>query len=373
MTKNKKIIIAVIIGLIVVIATVATVIFFRCKATVDEVSDENLQIEYKTDYTNEDISIKLTTSSEYSIMYRVKPLDGDSESVENVTYIKYEEPIIITGNSHIYVKYINGYGTYSKEEYLIKIYNIDKVRPTIIRSEPLATTNTVKIDVIAFDDKEIAKIEVSIDNENYKEVVDNSYTFENLQEGTEYTIKIKVTDKAGNITEDEVNAKTKVTQKKETTNKNTSSNTTQKPGTSTSTNNTTNTTKPTTSGELSKAEKEAQARVIARQIASQCTGSTQLERVEKASKIVYGYYIRGVHKETGTDYRTAYGVFIKGEASCAGCCRALGMVLSEMGISYKHINENQWTHQWLELTMDGQPGWADANIGMAGYDAYPFR
>lgn len=123
---------------------------------------------------------------------------------------------------------------------------------------------------------------------------------------------------------------------------------------------------------LSKSEKNAQARVVARQIAASITGSTDLERVTKAARIVSGYYYSGVHKESGPDYNTPYGVFIKGESSCAGCTRALGMVLEEMGYSWKHVNENQWTHQWVTVNMDGQVGWADGQIGMAGYGAYPF-
>ena len=393
MKKSKKIIISVIISLIIIIAivvAVAVTLYFRNKAieeeklniaikTVAEVSEENLEIDYTPDYTNKDVILTLTTSSEDSIMYRIETIQEDEETTEqsveeNIEYEKYEEPITISENSNVFIKYVNSYGTYSKEEYMITINNIDKEIPTVTKKDITATTNTVKVDVEATDNIEITKIEVSIDNENYNEVTDNSYTFESLQEGTEYTVKIRVTDKAGNICEDEVKTTTKVTPKKETTNNNT-----KKPTNSSSKNSgsgTTSTTQPSTSstgsGELSQSEKDAQARVIAKQIASQCTEGTQLERVEKASSIVYGYYARGVHKETGTDYRTAYGVFIKGEASCAGCCRALGMVLSEMGISYKHINENQWTHQWLELTMDGQPGWADANVGLAGYGEYPF-
>ena len=81
----------------------------------------------------------------------------------------------------------------------------------------------------------------------------------------------------------------------------------------------------------------------------------------------------GVHSETGNDYYTAYGVFIKGESSCAGTTRALGMILEEMGYSWRHANENQWTHQWVIVdNMDGQVGWADGMIGMAGYGGFPF-
>lgn len=117
--------------------------------------------------------------------------------------------------------------------------------------------------------------------------------------------------------------------------------------------------------------KEAQARAVARQIANSITGSTDLEKITKAAQIVSEYYRRGVHKESGSDYYTAYGVFIKGEASCAGCTRALGMVLEYMGYSWKHANENQWTHQWVIVTMDGQEGYADGQVGWAGYGKHP--
>lgn len=127
----------------------------------------------------------------------------------------------------------------------------------------------------------------------------------------------------------------------------------------------------TSSGELTTAEKNAQARVIAKQIASSITGSTDLEKVSKAAQAVSAYYYKGVHKETGNDYYTAYGVFIKGESSCAGTTRALGMVLEEMGYSWKHANENLWTHQWVIITMDGKVGYADGQVGWAGYGSHP--
>lgn len=125
------------------------------------------------------------------------------------------------------------------------------------------------------------------------------------------------------------------------------------------------------SGGLTAAEKEAQARVIARQIANSITGNTDLEKVTKAAQAVEAYYARGIHKESGNDYYTAYGVFIKGESSCAGTTRALGMVLEEMGYSWQHVNENQWAHQWVIITMDGQVGYADGQVGLAGYGAHP--
>ena len=51
---------------------------------------------------------------------------------------------------------------------------------------------------------------------------------------------------------------------------------------------------------------------------------------------------------------------------------ALIMLLECMGYSPRHINENLYTHQWVELTMDGKTGWADGQIGMADYGDFPF-
>lgn len=96
-----------------------------------------------------------------------------------------------------------------------------------------------------------------------------------------------------------------------------------------------------------------------------------MEMVVSASEMVSSYYRKGVHKESGLDYSTAYGVFIKGESSCAGTTRALGMVLEYLGFKWTHANENLWTHQWVIVTMDGQVGYADGQVGWAGYGKHP--
>lgn len=134
---------------------------------------------------------------------------------------------------------------------------------------------------------------------------------------------------------------------------------------------TTGSTKPTTTA-LSAESKYNQARAVAEELAAGTTGSNDLERVYQAAQIVADYSSRATYTMEGKDYATAYGVFIKGEYSCAGSTRALGMLLECMGYSWKHVNENQYTHQWVEVTMDGQKGWADGQIGMAGYGEFPF-
>lgn len=372
--KRNVVVFIIVVIVIAIIVAIGAMLYFRYKAieeekhriaveTVDEVTDENLKVGYNKDYTNKDILLILESDSEYELVYKI-----GSESAE---YAKYESPITITENGSVLLKYRNIYGTYSRDEYRLEINNIDKEKPSIVKKEASATTNAVTVNVEANDNIAVSKVEASIDGANYKEVKANSCVFEGLNEGTEYTVKLRAQDSAGNLTEDEVKATTNVTPKQEVVKKQTTttkkSTTASGKSSSSSSSSKSSSGNSSSSGGLTKTQKEAKAREIAKQIAKNCTGSTQLEKVQKASRAVYGYYIKGVHKETGNDYYTAYGVFVLGESSCAGCCRALGMVLSEMGIKWKHINENKWTHQWLELTMDGQKGWADANVGFAGY------
>lgn len=120
------------------------------------------------------------------------------------------------------------------------------------------------------------------------------------------------------------------------------------------------------------AEKKAMALKVAREIADSIEPGTDLERVSQAARIVSAYCSQCVYTTEGKDYRQAYGVFIKGEYSCAGSTRALGMVLECMGYKWEHANENKWAHQWCVLVMDGQIGFADGQIGYVDYGEHPY-
>lgn len=119
-------------------------------------------------------------------------------------------------------------------------------------------------------------------------------------------------------------------------------------------------------------KREAKARAVAEEIAASITGGTDLERVSMAAAVVADYCSRAMYTMDGEYYATAYGVFVKGEYSCAGATRALGMLLECMGYSWTHVNENLYTHQWVEVYMDGQLGWADGQLGMAAYGSFPY-
>lgn len=116
----------------------------------------------------------------------------------------------------------------------------------------------------------------------------------------------------------------------------------------------------------------AVAREIVREIEEQYPDADHLERIALAAMAVSYEYSQGIHLESGNYYHTAYGVFVKRESSCAGCCRALGLVLSCMDYQWTHINENQWKHQWVTVIVEGETIWADGQIGWAGIGDYPF-
>ena len=116
---------------------------------------------------------------------------------------------------------------------------------------------------------------------------------------------------------------------------------------------------------------KAIARVIAKCSGKGKKGMKDIEKVSRAAYIVSAFTSRASYSMSGPYYSKPYGVFIAKECSCSGCTRALGMVLTIMGFDWVHVNENQYTHQWISLKMDGKKGYADGQIGMVGYGKHP--
>ncbi len=114
------------------------------------------------------------------------------------------------------------------------------------------------------------------------------------------------------------------------------------------------------------------AQLIAKCVQKKGKGVTDLLRVQQAAFFVYTFCQDCKYTMKGRDYRLAYGVFIAKKYSCAGSTRAMGMVLDCMGYKWKHVNANQYTHQWCKLKMDGKTGYADAMVGIAGYGKHAY-
>lgn len=71
-------------------------------------------------------------------------------------------------------------------------------------------------------------------------------------------------------------------------------------------------------------------------------------------------------------YNDPYGYLILGVASCAGCTRTTGLCLNMLGISYEHVNENQWSHQWCRVNIDGVYWICDAYGLYVGPEPSPY-
>lgn len=72
-------------------------------------------------------------------------------------------------------------------------------------------------------------------------------------------------------------------------------------------------------------------------------------------------------------YNDPYGYFVLGVASCAGCTRATGLCLNILGISYEHVNENQWGHQWCRVNINGTYWICDAFGLYCGPEPAPYQ
>lgn len=59
------------------------------------------------------------------------------------------------------------------------------------------------------------------------------------------------------------------------------------------------------------------------------------------------------YSEEAPHYNDAYGYLINHAASCAGSARTTGLCLNMLGMSYEHVNENQWDHQWCRVNING--------------------
>lgn len=107
----------------------------------------------------------------------------------------------------------------------------------------------------------------------------------------------------------------------------------------------------------------AAALKVAQQIADSIPKNwTDEQKLDKATEKVNIYYNNARYTMEGPYYAEAYGVFVAKEASCAGACRALGLVVQLMGYKWRHVNENQYSHQWIQVYVNGE--WKDYDAGI---------
>lgn len=76
---------------------------------------------------------------------------------------------------------------------------------------------------------------------------------------------------------------------------------------------------------------------------------------------------------TEEHYNDVYGYLVNGTASCAGCTRATGLCLNILGIPYEHVNENQYSHQWCRVNINGVYWICDAYGLYVGPEEVPYQ
>ena len=388
--KPKKkiaiIVVTIILILLVILISFGTYLYlYNKKSTVKyeneikEISKQNSmaiidyqeEVENNTTWTYEDLENKLIDKDKLAKGTEIKITINDEVFKEGDTYT------FVIGETKIDI-YLNKTYTYkvfreetevieNKKEIVISIK--DTIPPVLdgVKDQTITVGDTIDLlKGITAKDEVDGDLEVKVEGE-----VDTKTA------GT-YKVKIYAEDKSGNRVEQEMT----VTVKKKTT-------ATTKPSIGSTTKPSTGSSGTTTTGckytatlkkrgykstDKDACDKDKQALAVAEQIASEikAKGYTKdIDKVQAAASKVSEYYYKGVHVESGNDYRTPYGVFIKGEASCAGCTRALILVLECLGFTnLTHANENGWTHQWVILTMDGQKGYADGQVGMVGYGCH---
>ena len=98
------------------------------------------------------------------------------------------------------------------------------------------------------------------------------------------------------------------------------------------------------------------------------------EQIKGIMKALRKMYDDGMSYSTDSPhYNDPYGYFVLGVASCAGCARATGLCLNILGIPYEHVNENQWSHQWCRVNIDGTYWICDAYGLYAGPEPGPYQ
>lgn len=118
----------------------------------------------------------------------------------------------------------------------------------------------------------------------------------------------------------------------------------------------------------------AQAYEEARKIVEPLAGlsrEAQLVGIALATRVIDDE--EGSYSDTAPHYNDPYGYFVLHTASCAGCTRATGLCLNMLGIPYEHVNENQYSHQWTRVNLNGTYWICDAYGLYCGLEQVPYQ
>lgn len=69
----------------------------------------------------------------------------------------------------------------------------------------------------------------------------------------------------------------------------------------------------------------------------------------------------------------AYAALVLKIAACSGFCKAVTLLCNEAGLRSQHINQNEWTHQWNLVYINGEWIVLDAQGGIFGGTRHPLE
>ena len=176
-------------------------------SSYEEVTSPSITINPSTEWVKDKVLVTVSSNNNYTYMYKI----GDGE------YTSYTEPFYVTNNVAVYAYSVKD--SIMSLEATTVISNIDNIDPTLTNLEvenatPISGTISFKgID----NESGLKNYKVYVNNEliytspNYTTVIDEKveeYTITNLEELTDYNIKVEFYDNVGNYSYDNITLST---------------------------------------------------------------------------------------------------------------------------------------------------------------------
>lgn len=365
--RNIKKLIIIFVVILVIILAIFCYLIEREKTiyenNIEKIKNQNQtafidyknDIEFLTTWSYDELKNNLVNEKKLSKNTNIE-IYINKNKINKDSNIKFEK----VGNMNIDIYLKKNYKYKIIKEHNRKINNHKKITLTIkdtiapvlngVSNKTIIVGNNLNLleGITATDERE-GNIEVKVDGQ-----VDTSKV------GT-YIVKIYAVDKNGNKTEQDmqvdVKAKPTVSYKNNYSNSSSSNS-----GNSASQSDTS-----TVSGRLAIARNEA--RRVANQIFR--SGMSDLQKAQAIADYLYTNVDRQLN-QSNEAYKTnfgneAYAALVLKIAACSGFCKAAMILCEYGGLQCKHINANQWTHQWLEVYIDNRWVQMDTQLGSVFY------
>ena len=153
------------------------------------------------DWTKGNVAVNITANAPKFFIQYAK---GEPEKESSWQNYEANTGVVMTENGNVYARLINNLGETS-EFATGEVTKIDRIAPTLRVTQGSVTKNSIVVNVSASDNESgiptSGAYQYYINGVYKPEATGNSYTFTNLNPGTQYTIKVVIQDIAGNSAE----------------------------------------------------------------------------------------------------------------------------------------------------------------------------